>query len=257
MHPIVTLLLRSIPFLVIDMVSYLNLQNMIKKVFGHRYISNICGNPFAIDTLMTALVGPYPELNDFNGVSMGLPLDKPLVLVGKVPRHARYWSFQLFLDNVEENSTEQTMLDDHVRIANRETGEFVVVVSRKEAKPHWCYGASEDPSKQEGAANWIEAPAASKKCILVMRMYCPLHGERLVFPKVYSMPFSAIEGETMDNMLSSKDRFELPHAFSARDFSLYGKPFPSHPHFLFSLSLLQPRASPPRLAGPGWCRPSS
>ena len=214
--------------MLVDLIIYLNLQNMLKRIFGHRFSSNICGNPYAIDPLLTAMAGPYPELNDFNAIATGLPLHKPLVLIGKVPRHARYWSIQLYLDNVSENAKDQTLLDTDVRLSNPETGEFVVVVSRKEAKPDWCYLPSDHPipstSTPSPVGNWIEVPSSSSSCILVMRVFCPVYGERVVYPSIHSMPLSALG--SMEEMKDSKDMYEIPHAFPARDFSLYGF-FPS------------------------------
>jgi hypothetical protein len=50
------------------------------------WISNIPGNPTCLDHLVTVLLGPYPEMNDFNAILTGVPLDGPVLLHGVSPK---------------------------------------------------------------------------------------------------------------------------------------------------------------------------
>ena len=71
-----------------------------------RWTSNIPGNPFAADSMLIASIGPFPELNDFNGISVSLPFcsSRGIMIKGRPPPQCKYWSLQFFLNVTNKNS---------------------------------------------------------------------------------------------------------------------------------------------------------
>mmetsp|Transcript_6275 Transcript_6275/g.11921 ORF Transcript_6275/g.11921 Transcript_6275/m.11921 type:complete len:440 (+) Transcript_6275:14-1333(+) len=69
---------------------------VLRRLVASAWTSNIPGNPYAMDWLSTMLAGPFPSLVDYNACMPNLEL--PVVLCGRPPAGARYWSIQVFLN---------------------------------------------------------------------------------------------------------------------------------------------------------------
>jgi hypothetical protein len=117
------------------------------------------------------VIGPYPEMNDFNAVLTGVPLaGGPVLLEGMAPK-CRYFSFQLFLPGSKTNSPKQCLRDRQMEIVN---GKYAIILSTLSEKPKWA-----------NDKNWIEVPEGSKRCILCLRTYCPEVGVGFQAPNVW------------------------------------------------------------------------
>ena len=71
---------------------------VFRRLVAAAWTSNIPGNPYAMDMLSTMLAGPFPSLVDYNACMPNLVC--PVILVGRPPAGARYWSIQVFLNKV-------------------------------------------------------------------------------------------------------------------------------------------------------------
>ncbi|GMH85600.1 hypothetical protein TL16_g10281 [Triparma laevis f. inornata] len=87
----------------------------LPSIFGKpKWISNITGTPSCVDDVTTAMIGPFPELNDFNAITAMVPL--PVTLSG-LPPDARYWSIQAFLkDGGEMVAGDQIVCDQEFEL---------------------------------------------------------------------------------------------------------------------------------------------
>lgn len=191
-------------------------------------MSNIVGNPYALDRLFTLFLGPFPEQNDFNAVLTGIDLSRALVFHGTIPL-ARYWGLQLFIIGAKKNLTQQTLADFEIipdsdltppnlkysdHSVQRSSKTYTVVVSSEEYKPSWT-------------KNWVNIGFAhptkpnQRKCHLVFRGYCPYIGASfsapqcfLVDPKVLGT-YSSIEdflSKQKEEKIGEKERVFGPWA---------------------------------------------
>jgi hypothetical protein len=80
----------------LDLLVGSKLRHRFPSIFGlPKWISNITGTPTCVDDVTTAMIGPFPELNDFNAITAMVKL--PVILKG-VPPECRYWSIQVRKD---------------------------------------------------------------------------------------------------------------------------------------------------------------
>jgi hypothetical protein len=75
--------------------SFLPLTKLTSYLVSARWTSNIPGQAGAMDELSTCISGPFPTLVDYNSCMPALQL--PVILSGKAPQGARYWSVQIYL----------------------------------------------------------------------------------------------------------------------------------------------------------------
>lgn len=53
-----------------DLLFVSKLRYKLPSIFGKpKWISNITGTPSCVDDVTTAMIGPFPELNDFNAIT--------------------------------------------------------------------------------------------------------------------------------------------------------------------------------------------
>jgi len=204
-----TLLLLTPVFAILNIILFTRLYRFIfAKHFPRRWASNISGNPYAADRILTAFLGPFPELNDFNIVLGRFPVDKAIILHGYPPL-VRYWGFQIFLPDLVRNKDEQTLADFQIILdgdtkpldftgekkfkVQRHDQKFTIVISTAENRPSW-------------AKNFVDVERFSpdREGHITFRAYCPYHGGAFKTPKVYRIEPEKLKNTTsFDDFLSS------------------------------------------------------
>ncbi|GMI03233.1 hypothetical protein TrVE_jg8314 [Triparma verrucosa] len=135
-----------------DLLIVSKLRYKFPSLFGKpKWISNITGTPTAVDDVTTAMIGPFPELNDFNAITAMVPL--PVTLTG-LPPDARYWSIQAFLkDGGEMVAGDQIVCDQEFELDSN--GKYTLTIG------------PEEPS----TGSWINSGKAKVAKMIVIRAF--------------------------------------------------------------------------------------
>lgn len=142
------------------------LRYKLPALFGKpKWISNITGTPSCVDDVTTAMVGPFPELNDFNAITAMVPL--PVVLKG-LPPTCRYWSIQAFLKDAGELvSGDQIVCDEEFELDS--DGTYTLTISKE--KPE--------------TGSWINSGDATLAKMIVIRAFCVSPGKNWRTPSLF------------------------------------------------------------------------
>ncbi len=130
-----------------------------------KWISNITGTSTCVDEVVTATIGPFPELNDHNAITAGVPL--PVVLKGRPPK-CRYWSIQAFLKDAGEMVSGDQIICDNELVLDSE-GFFTIVIG---------------PNNPGEGTGWINSGSSTTAKMIVMRAFCVPSGTGWIAPTV-------------------------------------------------------------------------
>jgi len=150
----------------LDLLIGSKLRHRFPSLFGFpKWISNITGTSTCVDDVKTAMIGPFPELNDFNAITAMVKL--PVVLKGLAP-DCRYWSIQAFLSGGKEIvSGEMIVCDREFEIG--EDGSYTLTISSTKPK--------------EGS--WINSGGGTMAKMIVIRAFCCNPGSGWRAPDIY------------------------------------------------------------------------
>ena len=155
----------------------------LKRLLSMPWTSNIPGNPYAMDMLSTIIAGPFPSLVDYNACMPNLAL--PVILVGRPPKGARYWSLQFFLGKAAGTLNARSggdNIDEDDKARRNQTIKDVDMVVDDDGLFRLAVG---DFKKKCGSPCKNILHTESKSALLVMRCFKMKEGSSWQAPALY------------------------------------------------------------------------
>jgi len=122
-----------------------------------------------VDDVTTAMIGPFPELNDFNAITASLPL--PCVLKGSPP-NCRYWSIQIFLAPTDDLVSTSDIICDR-EFTFDASGDYTLSI-----------GGTKPAAGSVG--QWLDSGSAARVKMVVIRCFLAPPGSTWRTPCVYA-----------------------------------------------------------------------